>query len=157
MTNMSPFKLTKRGIKGLIKKILTSDLVTKRMSKRFKRLIFVASVIALINDIKNPPTELINRLNSVLKLAKDDNAIWLPMHIHSFIWRDSISNNFAEQYPDDISISAIIRGKLNLNNTDLMEFIYTSTPKWLIYGDRETVFKDLVKLFIFNLVTPKHN
>ena len=53
--------------------------------RRILRLIFISSIMGIINEIKDPDQAIVKKLNKLLKIGYDQ-AWALPMHVKSLIW-----------------------------------------------------------------------
>ena len=125
------------------------NILGRVLPKRVKRMIFVSSFIAHIQNCRQSDKTLLNKLNILMQLSADDNALDLPMRFHNRIW-------------DNIHIEEILRDK-NLEITSIdkiihMEFvtpqirtiseeIVKATPERLKYDSNTKMRADLIKLF----------
>lgn len=88
--------------------------------------------------------ETLEKLNSALRLARFDDALVLPATVYSSVWDD----NKLQQ-----AIHSVIQGDLQHRSLGfdeakrLSESVLAVTPKWLQYGRREDMMKDLINLF----------
>lgn len=134
---MKPIAAIKRLISSKVSKCISGVL-----PRKIKRLIYLSSVIAVLDDIKNPSSEITRKLNLLLGLSKDDSAIILPMYIHSFIWGDVIKSHAKEfnVYQDKLKNEP-------MNFDDVVNFFCCNTPMWLSYGSIELLKRDLKTMF----------
>lgn len=65
-----------------------ASLAAKYLPVRTKRLMFLASFAAQLKEPKEMSGELLHKLNKVLSLSADDNALKFPVHLSHAIWRN---------------------------------------------------------------------
>lgn len=134
---MKPIKVVKQIISAKVAKRIGEVL-----PRKIKRLIYLSSVIAVLDDIKNPSSEITRKLNLLLGLSKDDAAIILPMYINSFIWGDVIRS-----HPQEFNTYQTKLKSEQMNFDDVVEFFCRNTPAWLSYGSIELLKRDLKTVF----------
>lgn len=125
------------------------NVLGKVLPKRAKRMIFVSSFIAHIQNCRPSDKTLLSKLNLLMQLSADDNALDLPMRLHNRIW-------------GNIQVEEILRDKnLALTSIDeivhmqfitpqirtISEEIVKATPEWLKYDSNTKMRADLIKLF----------
>lgn len=124
-----------------------------------KRTIFLASIIALVEGVKSPSVEIVDKLNNVLKLAHDHNSLALPMYANSFIWNNTITCAVGASNLSDCGIRKILNDFLLVKEVEpLVEFFSANAPEWLRYGtvalvkeDLRTVFRELSEHIMLTL------
>ena len=132
---------------GVFKRSI-SNILLHHTPRRFKRLIFLASVLAVVEDITHPSNEVITRLNELLSLAHDKSALKLPMYAHSYIWKDTILNIVKPDTDIDNTLNNIVRTKLLIHDYNTLAlFFINNAPDWLIYGSVSLLKRDLMILF----------
>src|SRR5690606_9982904 len=70
----------------MVGKLLTKVLF--KLPNRTKRLIFVSSFLAHIQNCNSTDKAIISKLNTLLHLSSDDKALVWPMQLHEKIWGD---------------------------------------------------------------------
>lgn len=127
---------------------LITRYFNKRFSTNFKRMIFLASVVGLLEDIKSPDKALMAKLNSVLKLAHNNDAIALPILIHSYLWKNCDTDTFLPVNGKMIPLSEISRSEMSASNyRALARYLISSAPRWMVYGSEQTIASDLENMF----------
>jgi hypothetical protein len=123
--------------------------IGKRVTtKNIKRAIFVAALLAYTKNLEDPDVEILNRLNNLFDLARDPKAVLLPMMTKNIIW-DTLDKEEA--------VFCINNKVVTFKNCDydsyseserslISEHILSNTPEWLIYGPKDTMMSDIVKL-----------
>ena len=112
-------------------------------------MIFLSSLLAMIEDIKDPSDEIIKKLDELFKLADHKElSIGFPMYVHSFIWEKSVYSNLDIRDKSRSQFDQVINSKLKSKEfSELCEFFYNATPKWLRYGSKNLMENDLIILF----------
>ena len=112
------------------------------LPRRFKRLLYVSSVMGLILK-QIPETSLVDKINQKLHLAYGAVGMLFPIYIGSIIWR-SLINNVIRLDSGLVSVD-------NLNPKELSEidcwrtglFFARNTPMWLQYGSDDLMAADI--------------
>lgn len=124
----------------------TTWVIRKFFSDKMKRLIFVASIVGLIYEFKNPDSRIINKLNTALKLAAHPEAIELPLRVKSSIWKDR-DLNILGQNGKVIHVCDVEKAEMtNKDIETLAEQLTGQAPQWLKYAQWETMCSDVVRL-----------
>lgn len=135
---------------GSIRKWFRSWLF-RRLPTRVKRMMFLASLFGYLIGKKTPSDQSIRRLNTSLKLYNDNSAIRFPIHIYKSLWKSlddnveyysAIGETFTE-YAKRLTVSGRAR--------EIGEVVFRHSPYWMLYGDRETIVKD-VELMILTVL-----
>ena len=117
-------------------------------STPFKRMIFLASVIGLLENIHSPDKATIAKLNNVLKLAHHNDAIALPILIHSYLWRNCDKDTRLPVNGQLVPLSELSGSEMSPSNyRALARYLVGSAPRWMVYGSEQTIAEDLEKLF----------
>jgi hypothetical protein len=113
-----------------------------------KRLVFVASLMAVVTDIKEPNKDMVKRLNQIFDISKFDNAIPLSMWFGNKIWSHKTKVITSSLPPmmvtkiDDILCKTFNPAEARL----IANIIILNTPKWLNYGSKRVMREDIMKL-----------
>lgn len=124
------------------------ELFSFLLPDRIKRMIFLASLNAKINNMRNPSVEALNKLNNVLALATNTKAMELPMEISYSIWsgfntKELINRGFSCAGLPGINYRAMTSSQ----KLDLANCVIKNAPKWLRYNDATSMQTDLLKMF----------
>lgn len=145
--------------RGQIDQTHTDTILGKVLGRilpnRTKRLIFVGSLIAHIQNCNTADKALISKLNTLLHLCGDENALMLPMQLHQKIWRnvniDQLFEDKGFQVNDDNGLLAINQSKYTSKKIrTLSEDIIKIMPNWLKYSSNNRMRQDLITL-LFNI------
>lgn len=139
---------------GLIKK-----LVGALLPDRMKRIIFISSFVAHIQDCTKPDKDLLSKINKLLLLSQDDITLFAPMKIHSQIWNSiELKEIFISKNIQIDDIHQIAEYKFVKNQARLVaEELVKKTPRWLRYVSNTQMRSDLVKILnnMENLLQPQ--
>jgi hypothetical protein len=121
--------------------------IIERLSRRSKRLICLASVLGQLGIQHMQESTITVKLNRMLKLAHDDDAVKFPMYVHSWIWVFGKEAPEVKMGREMVSLPAIDLPSLtNREIRYLADFFYTHAPSCLIYSSRAVMLKDLERL-----------
>lgn len=113
------------------------------LPRKVKRLIFIASLIGVLENIKNPKASLLKRINDVFQLTDDSKVLRLPIYFKSYIWSDLTKTT---------DIVPVFYNSINNSQTEMfnafVERIVDSCPMWLRYGSREMQEADTRKILL---------
>lgn len=122
-------------------------LLKKKLSYRLKRMIFLSSVLGLVENIQHPDNELLGKLNTALKLAHDKQALKFPILIHSWIWRRQ-RGNVININGREILMSDLLQLKdQDLDFDQVASYLFHAAPEWVVYSKLPAFSEDLKKLF----------
>ena len=111
-----------------------------------KRLVLWSVLYSKLNGRRDMTKEQRDRLNQVLVLCKDDDALTLPTQLGVFIWNDldQCSKATNEVVTGEKTIEAAAKDFLN------------SVPKWLRYASDAFMITDFQKLLTFYMDQKHH-
>lgn len=119
-------------------------LLYKALPRRIRRLVFIASVVGYLHDSVNVPDALIDKLNRLLNLAHDPNAIRFPIVIHNVIWRSLKEVSLAEHGIVASSLKEYIKNlKTEEEISQLADLLIENAPCWTLYEKPEVIEKEL--------------
>ena len=117
----------------------TVSRLGNRMQPRTKRLVLLSSLAAAIEGRDHFDRATIDKLNRVLALAHEPNAVQIPALLSKTIWqgritRELLSGNAVQDEPNADRLARIV------------ETVISSIPSWLRYGDDTQLKKDISQL-----------
>jgi hypothetical protein len=129
--------------------MLLQKVAKEHFPRRFKRLIYISSILAIVKEIKEPEQSevLVNKLNDVFKIAKYPQAMMYSMYIKSMVWRD-LSNEDAILLNEQRVLISQLQSKC-LNESDCLavgKYFNDKAPEWLKYGSERLMVNDVVIL-----------
>jgi hypothetical protein len=131
---------------GLFSRMFTKVL-ENRLPRKFKRLIYVSSILGLIQQMQDPDMELVTKLNETFKLAEYPDAFAFPMYIKSVIWKDALFDHVSIHSDRNVAIGDLIKEDLNSRDCAAIgEYFATHSPSWLKYGAIDFMVNDVVLL-----------
>jgi hypothetical protein len=101
----------------------------KKLPRRSKRIIFVAAIAGRLENTDTLSSETLAKLNAVLKLSPDDNALKFPVYLSEIIWRGKPLENLASL--EDVG-------------TDIVKWAHETVPFWLAYGRASDMVSDAI-------------
>lgn len=122
-------------------------VLSSKTPKRIKRLLFVSSLLGLLDDAERTDKEMTVKLNSLLKVAHNHEALLFPIAVKSLIWNKLIKEPNLTIEGTEYSIFDFKKIKNVDRNYDLLiSFILTQMPIWLVYGSKNLMHHDLQML-----------
>lgn len=119
-----------------------------RLSPRIKRMIFLSSLLGFTKPKDLLSIDTIIKINEVLGLAHDVEAIRLPMFIRTWVW----DHEFNEEIPvNNRSVMLSQFYDVQLTRIDfglLSDYIISKAPDWLIYAGKDVICRDIESLHI---------
>lgn len=147
-TTVTPPATLNRSKKPSLFNRLFTRYVNHRFSKQFKRMIFLASVVGLLENIHSPDKAMLAKLNEVLKLAHHNDAIAFPILIHSYLWKNCDMDTRLPVNGESVPLSKLSGSHMTLSHyRALARYLMLSSPKWMIYGSENQIAEDLEMLF----------
>ena len=133
-------------LKTLCGNILITQL-SRWLPKRLKRILFLSSLFAVIQQINEPSSALCVKLNRLFKMAGHPDSILLPMYIKSFIW-SNISYKSEIILPDSVITVADLKEKILADRESIIVAWYFNNlaPTWLAYGSLKLMINDICSL-----------
>ena len=123
----------------------------KVLPRRIKRVIYVSSILALIEQINNPDDALLAKLNEILDLGKYPASAGLPMFCaKSLIWVNCETYT-VELHGKTIPITELAKEpRQEEDNMIVGRYFSNIVPKWLKYGSDDLMTRD-ISLLLANL------
>jgi hypothetical protein len=123
------------------------NLLENKLPRRFKRLIYVSSILGLIKQMRDPDMAMVKKLNDTFKLAQHPDAFAFPMYIKSVIWKGMIDEAVIIHNNEEVSIGNLIEKDLSTKDYAVIgEHFASKAPKWLKYGSFELMVNDIIML-----------
>lgn len=142
---MSTLNQTSSFIPGFIKRYFNYTLESRLPSKT-KRLIYISSILGVIEASKDPDKRLIAKLNEVFHIAKYQDSFLFPIHINRFIW-PKMENVIIKCDGRDIPLKGISQTELTDKERKVIsEYFFKNTPRWLSYGSKNLMVADVSSL-----------
>lgn len=130
---------------------LTSWVLGKVLPDKVKRMIFMSSLAAYLRDIDQPEDEVLQKLNSVLRLSSDYRAMRFPIVFHSYIWASFDTCTITDK--GIACESHTLKGFRLVGLTKpqariVADKIIAYIPDWLRYASKNQTRKDVYRLFV---------
>lgn len=127
--------------KGFIARYFENVASTK-LPRKWKRLIYVSSLMGLLQECQDPDMELVNKLNKVFKIVTNPQAYKLPIACKGIIWRN-ITNGVIDLERGKILVSQVLSSPLSRSDSVAVGiYLAESCPKWLEYGSKDLMIHD---------------
>lgn len=115
------------------------SLLDKHLPSRTKRLIFMASFSARLQEATVFDNETLYKLNRLLVLSSSDSSLKLPIHLSKAIWNGKTAV--------DICSDNVCEGQLNKERIKrVAQCVIKAMPAWLRYGDNSKIEQDVERL-----------
>lgn len=112
-----------------------SGLLSRLLPTRTKRLILFASLSARICDDKTKfNSATLHKLNSVMALSSEDQALALPVQLSKVIWKKDSGNVLLYPTKDAAAAEGVV------------DKIMSEIPGWLKYSNKKGMREDLQRL-----------
>jgi hypothetical protein len=109
--------------------VVAQSVLQRKLPRRSKRIIFVAAIAGRLEQTDTLSSETLAKLNAVLKLSPDDNALKFPVYLSEVIWRGKPLENLSTL--EDIG-------------TDIVKWAHETVPFWLTYGRASDMVSDAI-------------
>lgn len=121
----------------------TVAILPKSIKERIKRIIFVFSVLATLQDRKSVNRRMVQDINHRLRLAQGHQLCQASADIHSAIW------SHLEEPGDDRKDVKLTPHSTRLERELVSEYYVRHCPDWLKYGSAngKDMARDLLRLF----------
>lgn len=114
------------------------NIIGKVLPNNTKRIVLLSTLAANIVDIKYGDDEIIHKLNDLLLLCNDDNALKLPITLSKVIWKHDDTGELSNIYYRYNNSTFIVK--------DVITKIISKIPKWLMYDNTDIVKIDIEEL-----------
>lgn len=132
-------------IPGFIRRYF-NYILKSRLPSKTKRLIYISSILGVIETCKDPDQRLIAKLNEVFRIAKYQDSFLFPMQINQLIWPE-VSNSIIDFDGKKIPLKNITQ--MNLSESELEtigKYFAKKSPPWLTYGSQRLMVADAASL-----------
>ena len=124
------------------------NLLCEKLPSRIKRLIFLSSIMGVVERVDTPDQEMLSKLNTVLKLAHKNDALLFPMYIHSWLWKNCQVKDCINIDGRQVQITSLTHTLIPQSSFGtIAEYLISKAPKWIIYDSTQAIAKDLQLMF----------
>lgn len=121
-----------------------SKFLMHKVSPRIKRLIFLSSVFSLFENTTTASDATLTKLNSVLKLAHNQDAIAFPMYIRSWLWNECEPQKKILVNGEELSLGELLQQQRTPEVLEkIAAYLMSIAPSWIVYSDNKSIAKDL--------------
>lgn len=126
-------------------------LIKLKAAPSLRRMIFLSSLYATIQGVRNPERELVDKLNRVLQITtKDPSAMCAPMMVHEFIWTNVNDHNIVlSQERHAVHVDELGLGSQKFKTEELVRiarYFIDRMPSWLRYDADNVMLDDVQRL-----------
>lgn len=132
---------------------LITSFLTRILPDRTKRLVLLSSLTARLRDTNFFDQCTIEKLNKLMVLASNPEAIGLPVHLSKVIWQGKDVKYIMHSCFLNQSVSLLANGdesarysNIQLSITNTAMNIIDGMPSWLRYGKKDEIMNDIVNL-----------
>jgi hypothetical protein len=139
-----PIKLFRRKdsfLEGLFLRYMSDKL-----PKKFKRMIYLSSIAAFMEQKCDPDSSLARQINSIMRLAKYPDSMIFPMYIKTAIWKNIGSNPIVTNTGKFVKASDILDKQEYRESEDVAVHFVSYAPEWLRYADPSVMLNDVMDL-----------
>lgn len=114
--------------------------LTTKLPTRTKRLIFLASFTAMVENTTSLSSQAVSKLNHLMALATNEAAIQLPVRLSAAIWNGKRLEDFCGGCCHSLEcMSYEQRGEVCRRISEM-------APKWLHYGAEDDIVHDIARI-----------
>lgn len=114
-------------------------LLAKLCSQHIKRIIFVTSLFAQLNRMESLQQSARDKLNYIMALASDQNALGLPARFQGAVWKNTGLHDVIE--------SVLSGRKLTPEQTrEISMCVVDLSPEWVRYSSKPAMADDVYHL-----------
>lgn len=128
-----------------VTKKIFSFLMKHFSSRHYRRIIAITSLYFYLNSTDRLEFCALVKLNQIMHLAKRNNSLYMPFIVNREIWSESQLNNPLIKHEAQIALTTCINSNQALN---IARKVVTGMPKWLVYGRRDDMVKDIAYLLM---------
>lgn len=127
-------------VQRIVDKVLRPNLPVK-----YKRMIFIATLLGALTGSKmNATKELTDKINRVLGLAHNSDALAFPMYVSRVVWGKDITHSEVVLSNGVVPFRSVFNSKLSGDDLNrLADYLLAKAPQWVAYGSGAIIAKDL--------------
>jgi len=115
------------------------------MPRKWKRVLYIASIIALTSFTDKPDFILFEKINNLLKMTYKGQSYWIPKFMRNMIWKSILKEQIIL---DDKVIDVTNLDVCEINEKELEQicnFFIRKTPEWIVYAPTSFIKNDLMQ------------
>lgn len=123
-----------------------SRILGRVLSKKTKRMIFLASLTAFIKDIHEPDAVMLAKINEMFSLSENNEALKFPMRVSPRIWGEFDLSDLHRIGVKE-NLSEVCNQRLVMSQKRMIaRHVMKNTPMWLRYHSNRVMVDEVVKL-----------
>lgn len=123
-----------------------------RIPRKWKRMLYVTSIIALTSLSDKPNYLLFEKINEMLRLTYSPDDYLIPKFVRNMIWKKIIKEKIILNNKEILSTKLDNSLLTDQEIQELSSYLASKTPGWLVYAPSELLISDASKCLkaIFN-------
>ena len=115
------------------------------MPCKWKRVLYIASIIALTSFTDQPDFLLFEKINKLLKMSYKGQSYWIPKIVRNMIWKPILHDRIALG-AKTLSVTRLDEYAITKEELDqICEYFLQRTPSWIVYAPHWYIKNDLRK------------
>lgn len=122
-------------------------LLEKWLPRKTKRLVFISTFIACVNNVNTPSKRMLSKINELLHVSDNDSAISLPMMFGCKLWESKLPCGVHLKHLNNPTIRLSDLKDKELNTAELRivaNTILSSCPQWLMYDSKRVMRTEVI-------------
>lgn len=109
---------------------------------KWKRLLYISSILGLTSFIRKPDVVILEKLNSILQMTERAHSYLIPIFIRNLIW-SSVMDSKIPGTARDIRVLGMNPAEMNeLELAQVSLYLASRAPMMLKYGSPELMARD---------------
>lgn len=122
--------------------------VVKAMPGMFKRLMYISSLLAVIDVNHADDKVLAGKLNDIFDLDKSSSVVSDTMRVKNVVWKEFRLEKKFFYHGREFDLDLLKKGKYNYKELDdVASYLIEKTPDWIRYGNTDVMRYDIKRLF----------
>lgn len=114
----------------------------------FKRLVYISSLLAVIDVQHASDQVLAQKLNNIFELNKPPSVVTDTMRVKDVVWKEFLHEKTFVYNGKEFDLDLLKDGKYNAIDIDNMTtHLIQTTPNWIRYANDDVMRHDIKKLF----------
>lgn len=113
------------------------------MPRKWKRMWYIASIIAMTSFTDKPDFMLFQKINDLLKMTDQGKSYWIPKFMRNMVWKPILKECIPLDGCDVPATQLDQRQVTNRELEQICDYFLCKTPPWIVYAPPEYIRKDL--------------
>lgn len=126
------------------------------MPRKWKRMLYVSSVISMTSFADRPDFQLFQRINEILRMTYRPADYWIPKFIRNMIWKSIVRQKSLVVGDQPLEVFKLDSRAFTEEELDqICHFLSDNAPEWIIYAP-ESVLKSDARKCLSLLLTARY-